>query len=227
MEPAKNLNKNGSGGNYWRCRCVCGMTRTINTHRLIRGKTSKCLRCSARQINEIEDLSGITFGKWTALKRIPVDERKGRDLSWLCRCQCGTERPMAIPALKRGGGCKRCQIKHGPQLRPYEHVYNTARARVLNRYDRRTHEFTITFEEFLALVNTGRCHYCHAILAWQKHGGAGATRHCAHHMDRKDNHGGYTMQNVVACCTRCNFAKGDRYTYEEWVGMTQYFRNRS
>lgn len=36
-------------------------------------------------------------------------------------------------------------------------------------------------------------------------------------IDRKDNSLGYTTDNVVACCSICNFAKRDK-TMEEWIG---------
>jgi hypothetical protein len=35
---------------------------------------------------------------------------------------------------------------------------------------------------------------------------------------------GYVEVNVVGCCKRCNIAKGNRFTYDEWYGMTEYFR---
>jgi hypothetical protein len=48
-----------------------------------------------------------------------------------------------------------------------------------------------------------------------------------HQLDRKDNHLGYLPGNVAPCCGRCNAAKGSRYSYEEWWGMTAYFRDRA
>ena len=47
----------------------------------------------------------------------------------------------------------------------------------------------------------------------------------AYRVDRKDNSKGYVSGNVCACCKRCNFSKGDRYTYEEWFIMTRCYRS--
>jgi hypothetical protein len=55
---------------------------------------------------------------------------------------------------------------------------------------------------------------------WQRHG----NKNLAYRLDRKDNSLGYIPGNVVGCCTRCNYAKGDRYSYIEWYAMSEPFR---
>lgn len=40
----------------------------------------------------------------------------------------------------------------------------------------------------------------------------------------KDNSLGYSVSNCVVCCHRCNDAKSNGYSYEQWFGMTAYFR---
>ena len=44
--------------------------------------------------------AGAKFGRWTVLREAPRYSNKGRRL-W-CRCDCGTERVVAIGSLKRG-----------------------------------------------------------------------------------------------------------------------------
>jgi hypothetical protein len=60
-------------------------------------------------------LVGKRFGAWTVLERLP--RRPGRDTDWLCRCQCGTERPVRGYALRAGistscgaAGCRQSRV---------------------------------------------------------------------------------------------------------------------
>jgi hypothetical protein len=46
-------------------------------------------------------------------------------------------------------------------------------------------------------------------------------------LDRRDNSLGYVPGNVVVACKRCNYGKSDDFTYEEWLGMTEYFRKKT
>jgi hypothetical protein len=54
------------------------------------------------------DISDQKFGRLTVLRRDPSDSRK-----WICRCDCGTERPFASGRLRAGRsqscGCLRVE----------------------------------------------------------------------------------------------------------------------
>ena len=58
----------------------------------------------------------------------------------------------------------------------------------------------ITFDEFVKIVNKP-CHYC---------GGEG------YGIDRLDNTVGYLKNNIVSCCSMCNFMK-QKYTEEDFI----------
>ena len=45
------------------------------------------------------DLTGHTYGRWTVIRR---DANKGPITSWLCRCECGTERVVRGCSLRTG-----------------------------------------------------------------------------------------------------------------------------
>ncbi len=222
-----------SGGTYgtfkWPCRCECGTLASVLGSMLRGGYSTRCRRCAAamrRQRQACHDLTGLKFGKWFVMSRIPCAERRDYpSRAWLCRCDCGTEKAMETAELKRKGGCRSCDDHHPPVIRrPYESVYLLAKYAVTRRVSRdRQHAFTVGYEEFAAICETGRCHYCHAPLTWAKF--AGPRKNFAYRMDRKDNDLGYLPGNVVGACTRCNYAKGDRYTYEEWFAMTAPYRS--
>lgn len=69
--------------------------------------------------------------------------------------------------------------------------------------------WTITLEEFTEL-NTKLCHYCNNQLPRTRSG-----------LDRKDNTKGYTIDNVVPCCTFCNHLKSDCFTYNEFLEFSR------
>ena len=64
-----------------------------------------------------ENLTGMQFGRLTALNRLDSD--KYYHAKWLCLCQCGNHTPVLASCLKRGNtlscGCLRIEnrTKHG------------------------------------------------------------------------------------------------------------------
>lgn len=75
-----------------------------------------------------------------------------------------------------------------------------------NRAKRFHFELALSFEDYVGLVTDAKCFYCKGDLPSV---GAG--------LDRKNTHGGYTLENVVTCCTSCNVIKNSRLTSEEMV----------
>lgn len=65
---------------------------------------------------------------------------------------------------------------------------------------------TIPFIKYEEIIEHKSCHYCAEALP---EAGSG--------LDRKDNTIGYTIENVVPCCTRCNKMKNSYLTYNEMV----------
>lgn len=49
-----------------------------------------------------EDLTGMTFGDYTVIRRATKDEINKRGTYWLCRCSCGNERYVEAANLKKG-----------------------------------------------------------------------------------------------------------------------------
>jgi hypothetical protein len=200
------------------CRCKCGLQKRVSAFRLRKGKAMSCLKCAARRL-PFDDLVGRRFGHWTVIRRIPAEERGDRNVSWHCRCDCGTEKMLSTKVLNHCGACRKCWI-HPNRLRPYEALFNATRARIINRYDRsKTQEFTLIYEDFHMILSSNRCHYCGREL--NVHPFGKSKSYC---IDRKDNSKGYTLENSVPCCKRCNYGKGARFSYEEWHGMTEYLR---
>lgn len=68
-----------------------------------------------------EDLSGQKFFRWTALSKADLPHNFG-SAYWVCRCECGTERPVLrgslTKGLSKGCGLGKCRtsFKHGHSL---------------------------------------------------------------------------------------------------------------
>src|ERR1700678_2522629 len=70
-------------------------------------------RVMPADMQAILGLSGQRFGRWTALY---VHDKKQRgDLMWVCRCDCGTVRPVLAPSL-RSGRSTSCGCAHREKL---------------------------------------------------------------------------------------------------------------
>lgn len=60
------------------------------------------LGCSPFLLGDIcmakfKDLTGMTFSEWTVLER--AEDGKSKNVRWLCRCSCGTERTLSKQSL--------------------------------------------------------------------------------------------------------------------------------
>lgn len=205
-----------SGGAFWLCQCDCGAVQSVSGRNLRTGQSRQCNDCARNHNN----LIGQKFFKWTVIRKI--DRKEALDgRIWKCRCECGREQRLASNHLTRGlsKSCKRCMEKPAIRIRPYEALFNWAR----KRSGEEGHEFSIPYEEFVELCGLPICHYCLAPIFFARHC-VNKTGH-KYNLDRKDNSLGYVSGNLVPCCKRCNFAKGNRFTYQEWWTMTACFRN--
>ena len=107
--------------------------------------------------------------------------------------------------------CKTCHAKSTKAYENNEHqkayrkkYYNETRSAFWRRYSvlkaaakKFKRQFELSLEQYTELVRNGSCSYCGKNLPKM---GAG--------IDRRDNKFGYILENVLACCERCNESKG-------------------
>lgn len=100
------------------------------------------------------------------------------------------------------GICIKC-LGPKPFVRPFKKLLES---------NNRNLEISITLEQYSSLMtNSPKCHYCENDLNMDILRGK---RHC---LDRKDNNIGYHINNIVPCCFKCNWIKGDKLTYREML----------
>ena len=204
----------------WKCQCECGEISLVSSGNLRRKGSTQCNKCA----RGFEDLSGQRFGKWTVVGR--SDKKVIPQIPlWICRCDCGSEGLVRSVSLTAGKSkqCGKCSRRENPALRirPFEALFNWVKRRALQE----GHEVGIGYEDFAQLAQTDKCHYCLADVYFAKYC-VNKTGH-KYNLDRKDNNLGYVPGNLVPCCKRCNHAKGARFTYEEWYGMTTHLRDQA
>jgi 5-methylcytosine-specific restriction endonuclease McrA len=156
----------------------------------------------------IVDLIGKTYGCWTVISLVSKPSSNLHHCKWLCRCICGETKVRTGSNVKKSKHIQGCHCGFSNRSRPYEALYNT----IANLAKRRHLEVSLSYEEYLEFTKTEECHYCGEILLWKAFG-----KMNGHKLDRKDNSLGYSLENCVVCCPRCNRAKSNHFTYEEWV----------
>lgn len=160
--------------------------------------------------SNLKTLVGQKFGRLLCLERIR--DQKKQTTYYKCICDCGAEITTSHANLKSGGsvscGCKQKEdlIKRSKKESGYAvltNILNSYRqnAKVANR------EFLLSREEFEKLI-LSPCKYCGDTQSITTTGVNGELKHNG--IDRVNSSIGYTVENSVACCSTCNYAKSDR-----------------
>jgi 5-methylcytosine-specific restriction endonuclease McrA len=173
-----------------------------------------------KRIKPKNDLTGQKFGKRLVLSFNKYD--KGRRIFWNVKCDCGREFTCLPQDLKRLGPCRNCSPglkaeRPFRRKRPFEAQYNawTKRAK---------YKVEISYEQFVGLTKIKECHYCGDVIIWLDYRKCNR-RSNASNLDRKENSVGYTLENVVVCCVRCNLSKNNHFTYEQWKQLGEVIKN--
>lgn len=134
----------------------------------------------------------------------------------LCSCECGNNKSILIASLRKGRsrscGClqKECAAKIAlkTKLPLGESPINSEYADYRKSAKNRGHDFNLSKEEFRSLIFQN-CFYCGDTPSRKIQ-----TRYSHHNdfiicagVDRRDNTSGYTVNNCVPCCEKCNRMK--------------------
>lgn len=146
-------------------------------------------------------------------------------VQWFCNCDCGVVNKPVLSILLTKGKARSCgcleaenlaKISIARRLRPFEAIYN----RLVKAASYRGYLCDLSYEEYLDFTKFEKCHYCSDTLNWSVY----STVEKGHFIDRKDNTLGYTKDNCVVCCPRCNRSKSNSFSYKEWVEIGKTIR---
>ncbi len=180
-----------------------------------RGSTDR-----AKMSKRVRDLTGQRIGRWKVIDFAGLDERY--QATWNCQCDCGTTRIVSIKSL--GGGSQSCgclavdRTKEVNCLQPGESARRVVYGDYQRSAQRRGLVFDLTPEQFY-LVTQQPCYYCGSATMRTRKTNESDDGFAFNGIDRADNSRGYTVDNVVPCCTDCNYGKGTMSAKEflDWI----------
>ena len=122
----KDESKKGKG-TYYVCQCECGTIRSITPNVLKKGLSKSCGCGKSVPKN---DLVGQKFGK---LLVIGLDEEKrGKGIHWICKCECGNTKSYRTVHLTRGKviSCG-CETRKNTSKRLFNDISNNRFGRLV------------------------------------------------------------------------------------------------
>lgn len=175
-----------------------------------------------RYINK-QDYIGKKYGRLTAVGFVKYD--KNRHQLWKFECECGNIKNLLLTEVKRGI-IKSCGCISKEGLGEGVAGLNEIYANYQRRASRKNMKFEITKEEFKELTSHD-CFYCGAIPS-NKYTKSPVGDFTYNGLDRLDSSEGYTMNNVVPCCKKCNEAKMDLSPrdFYAWIEKTYFFMKK-
>jgi len=122
---------------------------------------------------------------------------------------CSNELRLTPSRVKRYKGyCTSCLQKKDPFGVIYRKLLLGAKSKGVDN--------TLTYLQFLTFTSIKNCVYCGKFIEWTKYLRAGESSK-PYNLDRKDSSLGYSKENCVVCCGRCNKVKNNFFSYEEFL----------
>lgn len=159
----------------------------------------------------VSDLTGRVFGELRVLYR--VSNNKDGSARWLCECSCGIKKSIRAQCLVRGDTrsctCLQRRLLREKTLKPKGHAgfiqalctYRSNASRLHRSWELSDDQVRTLFEQ--------NCSYCGSV-PMNSRGDSEHSNYKYTGIDRVDSDKGYTIDNVVSCCKRCNRAKDER-----------------
>ena len=215
-------NPTGTDEIFWTCICDCGGAKNVRGFSLRTGETASCgcLRSEiARNLRKAE-IVGLTFGRLTVVERVRIKQGDRIPYAFRCLCSCGTEKICQGSHLRSGStkscGCLRREMLPSTKYLPGAHF-------VIKEYKQsaktRKLDWALSDDAALSIIESN-CYYCGDTPSkvTVPPGRSVSVEYVYNGIDRKDSSLGYVPENIVPCCTRCNYAKRN-YSHDDFISM--------
>lgn len=167
-----------------------------------------------------DDLTGQKIGRLTVISYVK-SSINGHAI-FKCLCECGKYTEVFSSNLKKGKHTQSCGCAKGFKKIGYDFspaIWNCIYNSYVKGAKKRNLEFNINIELFKELTQKP-CYYCgftgrnivtsylRSYTSNKKDPRRSNMTINANGLDRKNNKEGYDINNIVPCCTDCNFLKG-------------------
>ena len=161
-------------------------------------------------------LTGQTFDRATVLRKSILNHDRRKYVMWDCVCTCGKEFIALGYQLRKNKenhcGCQGLKGRNNRHSDKSERFGRANSRNLLGQYKygakKRNLEWGIEFIDFITLTQSP-CYYC-GIKPYMVMFHKETIGHYVYNgIDRRDSSKGYTTENSVACCKKCNLAKRD------------------
>lgn len=175
------------------------------------------------------DLTNHNFNNLTVLKETGRKSKSG-DIEWLCKCSCGNLTKGYGGNIKNGHK-KSCGCLRSKPYYKHENPEVSALNSLFTQYQQgakaRNFEFNIDLKTFDYLTQQ-KCNYCNfegKIYYRYPTKYKRKTTILRNGLDRLDSKKGYTLDNIVPCCTNCNYFKSKLTLTEFITHITKIYEN--
>ena len=210
-------------------RCDCGMELGVHKSSLMNGTSTSCGKGLCHRATK--DLTGQVFGYLTVVKFLEGKSTHNYGTLWECLCVCGKTWNVISHSLVTGQtkscGCKTGLMYSEQKTLPNnQQIINEIFASYKIHAKKLEVEFLLSREEFEKLISSP-CHYCGADLSniRKLKKLTGPTEFRYNGIDRVDATSDYKLENCVAACKNCNYAKR-KLTYDEFISLAKRIASR-
>ena len=217
------LEKSHNGYKYYLCMCDCGTEKIIRGDHLTKGESKSC-GCLLKEVlmAKGEDLTGLRFGRLFVKSFSKRDSVENRAM-WECECDCGETVVVRGKDLKSGHtkscGCFRLDLV---RKELGEAAFNDLYSSYKRGAEKRDLIFELSESEF-RLLTSSNCFYCNKEPSQSRRKSKKRMNglYIYNGIDRVNNEVGYTLENCVPCCKKCNQGKSDMKFDEflNWISI--------